>query len=102
MAEEAKERRRLTRAEIQIRNAARQVETEKAITHHERPQKALYDNRARLKAERLARETELKAKGMTPGPRPKPPKGKCTFRVSPMSAWESARMHGYRSLSQRA
>jgi len=63
MVEEAKERRRLTRAELEIRNAARQVEAEKAMTDHERAQKAFYDNRTRLKAERLARETERKAKG---------------------------------------
>jgi hypothetical protein len=54
MVEEAKERRLLTRAERQARNAARQVEAEKAITDHERTQKAFYENRARLKAERLA------------------------------------------------
>jgi hypothetical protein len=32
------------------------------MTDHEWAQKAFYENRARLKAERLARGTELKAK----------------------------------------
>jgi hypothetical protein len=59
------ERRRRTRAELEFRNATRQVVAEKAMTDHERTQKALHENRARLRAERLAREaTEigLKAK----------------------------------------
>jgi hypothetical protein len=50
------ERRRRTRAELEIRNATRQVEAEKAMTDHERAQKAFHENRARLRAERLARE----------------------------------------------
>jgi hypothetical protein len=53
-----------------VRNEARRTEAKKAMTDHERAQKAFYENRARLKAERLARETELKAKQMKPGPRP--------------------------------
>jgi hypothetical protein len=36
--------------------AFRQVEAEKAMTDHERAQKAFHENRERLKAERLARE----------------------------------------------
>jgi hypothetical protein len=59
------ERRRRTRAELEFRNATRQVGAAKAMTDHERTQKAFHENRARLKAERLAREaTEsgLKAK----------------------------------------
>jgi hypothetical protein len=56
MVEEAKERRVLTRAERKARNATRQVEAEKAMTDHEQAQKAFHENRARLKAERLARE----------------------------------------------
>jgi hypothetical protein len=56
MADEAKEPRLLTRVEREVRNAARQVEAEKAIVDHERAQKAFHENRARLKAERLARE----------------------------------------------
>jgi hypothetical protein len=69
MVEEAKERRLLTPSERAIRNEARRTEAKKAMTDHERAQKAFYENRARLKAERLARETELKAKQMKPGPR---------------------------------
>ena len=48
------ERRRRTRAELEFRNATRKVEAEKAMTDHERTQKAFHENRARLKAERLA------------------------------------------------
>jgi len=40
----------------QARNAFRQVEAEKAITDHDRTQKAFHKNRERLRAERLARE----------------------------------------------
>jgi hypothetical protein len=62
MVEEAKERRLLTPAERAVRNEARRAEAKKAMTDHERAQTAFYENRARLKAERLARGTELKAK----------------------------------------
>jgi hypothetical protein len=65
MVAEAKGRRRLTRAELEFRNATRQVEAEKAMTDHERSQKVFHENRARLRAERLAREANesgLKAK----------------------------------------
>jgi hypothetical protein len=43
--------------------AFREVDAEKAVTEHEIVQKAFSANRERLKAERLAREAELKAKG---------------------------------------
>ncbi len=56
MVEEAKEQRVLTRAQREARMAFRQVEAEKALTDHERTQKAFHENRERLKAERLARE----------------------------------------------
>jgi hypothetical protein len=56
VAEEANERRPLTPAERKTRNAARQVEAEKAMVDHEQGQKAFHENRARLKAERLTRE----------------------------------------------
>jgi hypothetical protein len=59
------DRRRRKRAELEFRKATRQVEAEKAMTDHERTQKAFHENRSRLRAERLAREaTEsgLKAK----------------------------------------
>ena len=74
MVEEAKERRLLTPAERAVRNVAQQVEAEKAMSDHERGQKAFYENRARLKAERLAREApESRAEDeskMKPGSRP--------------------------------
>ena len=55
--------RQLTKAEREARKAFRQVDAEKAMTEHEIAQKAFSANRERLKAERLAREAELKAKG---------------------------------------
>jgi hypothetical protein len=53
----------LTKAERDARNAFRQVDAEKAMTEHEIAQKAFSNNRERLKAGRLAREAEMKAKG---------------------------------------
>jgi hypothetical protein len=55
--------RRITKAEREARKAFRQVEAEKAMSEYEIAQKAFSANRERLKAERLAREAELKAKG---------------------------------------
>jgi hypothetical protein len=52
-----------TPAEREARKAFREVETEAAMTDHEKAQKAFHENRERLKAERLAREAGLKAKG---------------------------------------
>jgi hypothetical protein len=53
----------ITKAEREARKAFRRVDAEKAMTEHEIAQKALSNNRERLKAERLAREAaELKAK----------------------------------------
>ena len=46
----------ITKAEREARKAFRQVDAEKAITEHEVAQKAFFNNRERLKAERLARE----------------------------------------------
>jgi hypothetical protein len=54
--QEASERRVLTHAEREARKAFRQIEAEKAMTEHEREQKAFNENRERLKAERLERE----------------------------------------------
>jgi hypothetical protein len=51
-----------TKAERDARKAFRQVDSGKAMTEHEIAQKAFSANRERLKAERLAREAELKAK----------------------------------------
>ena len=48
------ERRRRKRAELEFRKATRQVEAEKAMTDHDRAQKAFHENRARLRAERLS------------------------------------------------
>jgi len=53
----------ITKAVRDARKAFRQVDAEKAVTEHEISQKAFSANRERLKAERLAREAELKAKG---------------------------------------
>ena len=63
MVEEERRRRR-TRAELEFRNGTRQVEAEKAMTDHDRAQQVFHENRARLRAERLAREMELKAKAL--------------------------------------
>jgi hypothetical protein len=53
-----------TSAEREARNKAfRQVDAVKAMTEHEIAKKAFSNNRERLKAERLAREAALKAKG---------------------------------------
>jgi hypothetical protein len=63
MSDETFERKVTTPAEREARKAFRQVEAAKAMTDHERAQKAFNENRERLKAERLAREAaELKAK----------------------------------------
>jgi hypothetical protein len=48
-----------TGAEREARKAFRQVEAEKAMTEHQREQKAFHENRERLKAERLARAEKL-------------------------------------------
>jgi hypothetical protein len=53
----------ITKAERDARTVFRQVDAEKATTEHEIAQKAISANRERLKAERLAPEAELKAKG---------------------------------------
>jgi hypothetical protein len=63
MSDETFERKVITPAEREARKAFRQVEAEKAMTEHEIAQKAFFNNRERLKAERLAREAlELRAK----------------------------------------
>jgi hypothetical protein len=43
-------------AEREARTTFREVEAAKAMTEHEKAQKAFNENRERLKAERLARE----------------------------------------------
>jgi len=63
MSDDTFERKAITPAEREARKAFRQVEAEKAMTEHEIAEKAFYNNRDRLKAERLAREAaKLKAR----------------------------------------
>ena len=52
------ERKVITPAEREARKIFREVDAAKAMTEHERAQKAFHENRERLKALRLARETE--------------------------------------------
>jgi hypothetical protein len=50
------ERKVATRAEREARKVFREAEASKAMTEHERAQRAFQENRERLKALRLARE----------------------------------------------
>jgi hypothetical protein len=52
------ERKVISPAEREARKAFREVDAAKAMTEHERAQKRFYENRERLKALRLARESE--------------------------------------------
>jgi hypothetical protein len=52
------ERKVMTPAEREARKVFREVDAAKAMTEHERAQRALHENRERLKALRLARETQ--------------------------------------------
>jgi hypothetical protein len=52
------ERKVITPAEREARKAFRQVEAVKAMTDHERAQKAFHENRERLKALKLSRDTD--------------------------------------------
>jgi hypothetical protein len=52
------ERKSATSAEREARKIFREAEAVKAMTDHERDQKAFHENRERLKALRLAREAE--------------------------------------------
>jgi hypothetical protein len=56
MSNETFERKVTSSAEREARKAFREVEAAKALTEHEKAQKAFNENRERLKAERLARE----------------------------------------------
>jgi len=56
-------KRRVTLAEREALKVFGQVKTEKAVSEHEKAQKAFHENRERLKALRLAREAAEKAKG---------------------------------------
>ncbi|MGY3694582.1 hypothetical protein ACVIGA_004662 [Bradyrhizobium sp. USDA 3240] len=53
-----RERQAPTAAEREARKVFRQSEAKKALTEYAKAQKALHDNRERLKAERLAREAK--------------------------------------------
>jgi hypothetical protein len=48
----------VTPAEREARKAFKEGDAAKAMTEHDRAQKAFHENRERLKALRLARETE--------------------------------------------
>jgi hypothetical protein len=50
----------ITRAEREARKAFRDGEAKKAVTDHEKAQKAFHENRERLKRERLVRESNAK------------------------------------------
>jgi hypothetical protein len=52
------ERTIISPAEREARKAFKEVDAAKALTEHEREQKAFYENRERLRALRLAREAE--------------------------------------------
>jgi RNA-splicing ligase RtcB len=56
------ERRVTTPADEEALKVFGQVKTEKAVSEHEKAQKAFHENRERLKALRLAREAAEKAK----------------------------------------
>jgi len=52
------ERKVITPAEREARKLFREADAAKAMTEHERAQRAFHENRERLKALRLARETQ--------------------------------------------
>jgi hypothetical protein len=52
----------LTSEERKARDAERRADAEQAMREHEAAQKAFYENRERLRAERLAREARAAAK----------------------------------------
>lgn len=55
------EKKTITPAEREARKLFRQADAAKAMTEHERAQRAFNENRERLKALRLAREAEQAA-----------------------------------------
>ena len=63
MNDQKLKRRVTTSAEREALKVFGQVKTEKAVSEHEKAQKAFHENRERLKALRLAREAAEKAKG---------------------------------------
>jgi hypothetical protein len=56
------DRKVITPAEREARKAFREADAAKAMTEHERAQRAFQDNRERLKALRLAHEASAKGK----------------------------------------
>ncbi len=57
------DRKIITPAEREARKVFRTAEAKKALSDHEKAQKAFHENRGRLKAERLARDAQaLKGK----------------------------------------
>ena len=63
----------VTKAEREARKAFRQVDAKAAMTEHETAENAFFNNRERLKAERLAREASAAPASATK-PKPKPKK----------------------------
>jgi hypothetical protein len=55
----------LTKTERDARKAFRYVDASKAMSEHELAQKAFFENKERLKAERLAREAQATAEPLT-------------------------------------
>ena len=53
------ERKLITPAEREARKVFKEADAAKAMTEHERTQKAFHENRERLKALRLAREANV-------------------------------------------
>ena len=62
MSDQTFERKTSTAAEREAWKTFEQVEAEKAMTDHQKTQKAFHENRERLKATRLAREAEFKGR----------------------------------------
>jgi hypothetical protein len=52
------QRKQMTQAEREARRVFAAAEAKKALSDHEKAQKAFHENRERLKAERLAREAD--------------------------------------------
>jgi len=63
MNDQKLKRRVATPAEREALKVFGPVKTEKAVSEHEKAQRAFYENRERLKALRLGREAAEKAKG---------------------------------------
>jgi hypothetical protein len=56
---EVKPPRRLTKEEREARKVVRAGQAQAALVEHQKEQKAFFENRERLKAERLARDASL-------------------------------------------